>query len=356
MNQIGTIIVPLTAGLVIDNLGWKWIFVVGAILNLTSAIVMLPIPDPPLQKKQGSFDYFGSLTLMLCVTCFCIACTVLANSQYVAFAIMTVLFVVFLVLFLFVEKRHKDPILPLKIMKNPVSDMFFQNILDSGVQNGFAWLLPQLLNNSTLSGTVSSVTAGLTLLASILGPIITKKMVNWIFLTIDYTAIIVMIVVILFCLSDTTAYIITNSINTFLVSFLLMALYPMMMVAVPHRYVASISGVPTMSRTIGSSIANCIFSSILSMVYNQAIKKNDEKASMVKGAQACFITAIVLLLLGLLDTVFRLGNTRSEKGKCGYKESKVRELNDDDNEIESGVGMKVSKEQDALLETEPVSK
>lgn len=221
---------------------------------------------------------------MLFVACFCIACTVLANSQYIAFAIMIVLFVVFLVLFLFVEKRHKDPILPLKIMKNPVSDMFFQNILGSCVQYGFTWILPQILNNSTLSGTVSSITAGLTLLASILGPLITKKMVNWIFLTIDYSAIIAMVVVVIFCVSDTTAYIVTNSITFFFVSFLLMALYPMMMVAVPHRYVASISGVPTMSRTIGSSIAACLFSSLLTMVYDSAIKKNDDHASMVKGA------------------------------------------------------------------------
>ena len=61
-------------------------------------------------------------------------------------------------------------------------------------------------------------------------------------------------------------------------------------------------------------------------------------------------------MLGLLDSIFRLGNSRSEKGKCGYKESKIRELKDVDNDIEQGIGMKVSKEQDALLETEPVAK
>lgn len=133
LNQIGSIVIPLAAGLVIDNLGWKWSFVVGAMLSLLSAIIMVPIQDPPLQKKTTSFDYFGSLTLMLWVSCFCIACTVLANFQYVAFAIMIVLFVIFLILFLFIEKRHKDAILPLKIMKNPVSDMFFQNILGSCV-------------------------------------------------------------------------------------------------------------------------------------------------------------------------------------------------------------------------------
>lgn len=76
---------------------------------------------------------------------------------------------------------------------------------------------------------------------------------------------------------------------------------------------------------------------------------------MVKGAQACFIATIVLLVLGMLDSIFRLGNARSEKGKCGYKESQIRELKDDD-DVESGIGMKVSKEQDALLETEPVVK
>lgn len=111
-------------------------------LNVVSVILLVPVQDPPLQKKTSSFDYFGSITLMVSVACFCIACTVLANFQYVAFAIMIVLFAVFLVLFVFVEKRHKDPILPLKIMKNPVSDMFFQNILGSCVQQGLTWILP----------------------------------------------------------------------------------------------------------------------------------------------------------------------------------------------------------------------
>ena len=203
---------------------------------------------------------------------------------------------------------------------------------------------------------MSSITAALTLVAAIVAPLITRKMVNRIFLAIDYGAIIAMVIAIVFSVSNTTAYIVTNTITFFFVSFLLMTLYPTMMVMVPHRYVASIGGVPTMSRTIGSSVASCVFSSLLTIVYDQVIKKKDEHTAMVKGAQACFIAAIVLLVLGLLDTIFRLGNARSEKGKCGYKESQIRELKDDEDEIESGIGMKVSKEQDALLETEPVAK
>lgn len=122
---------------------------------------------------------------------------------------------------------------------------------------------------------MSSVTAFLTLLSSLLIPVVNKRVINRISLSIDYGAIIAMIIAIIFCLSNTTAYIVTNSITFFFVSFLLMTLYPMIMVAVPHRYVASISGVPTMSRTIGSSVASCVFSSLLTIVYDQAIKKHD---------------------------------------------------------------------------------
>lgn len=122
--------------------------------------------------------------------------------------------------------------------------------------------------------------------------------------------------------------------------------------------VASVGRLPTMSRTVCSSVLNCIFSSVLSIVYQSVVEEDGEDTAMIRGAQACFLCVIVLFALGFLGAIFRLGNAPSERGKCGFSEEQIRELRLAEDEEQQGaeklgndagkaeIGGKVSREID----------
>ena len=61
-------------------------------------------------------------------------------------------------------------------------------------------------------------------------------------------------------------------------------------------------------------------------MYQKVVNEEGEDTAMVRGAQACFICVILLFAIGLLGAIFRLGNTPSERGKCGFSEKQIREL------------------------------
>ena len=223
VNQAGALLVPGLAGLLIDACGWRWTFV-------------------------GSF---------------CRGCTTLADAEYVWAGVAFALFFVFLVLFAFAEKRHPDPVIPLQILRNPVSDMIALYVLSFCTQNGTAWLLPQVLDDSALA-------------AEILCPILNRKATSRTVMCVSYAITIAFAVGVVFALEDRTAYIVVNALMTFAMCFLQLTIYPALMVMVPHRFVASVGGIPTMSRTVGSSVSNCVFSSVLSVVYQVVVKTDGE--------------------------------------------------------------------------------
>lgn len=72
-------------------------------------------------------------------------------------------------------------------------------------------------------------------------------------------------------------------------------------------------------------------------MYQQVVKKDGEDTAMVRGAQACFLCVILLLALGLVDAVLRLGNAPSERGKCGFSEKLVWELKLEEGEADMQV-------------------
>lgn len=147
----------------------------------------------------------------------------LADAEYVWSRVAFALFIVLQALLVFAEKKTQDP----------VSDMLALYILSFCTQNGMAWLLPQVLADASLAGEVNSVIATLTLVASILCPLLNKKMTSRVVMCVSYAVTIAFSIGVVFALVDQTAYIVVNAITTFTMCFLQMTIYPALMVAVP---------------------------------------------------------------------------------------------------------------------------
>ena len=119
-----SVIGPVLGGFITDALSWHWVFFVNipiGILIIFLFVVYFPDIKPATSKHR--IDYLGVTTLILTVVPIMLALT-WGGSQYLWDSLLIIgLFafaVVMLVLFIFIESRVEEPIIPLGLFKNQI--------------------------------------------------------------------------------------------------------------------------------------------------------------------------------------------------------------------------------------------
>ncbi|WP_231570984.1 DHA2 family efflux MFS transporter permease subunit [Gordoniibacillus kamchatkensis] len=112
---------PLVGGYFVDALSWRGIFYMNVPVGIIAFALVFGFLHETFEKKAKSIDYFGALSFTIAVSSLLYA---LLNGG-VTFAwssgIIVLLFavaIVFLGVFLWVESRVKEPMLPLSLFRN----------------------------------------------------------------------------------------------------------------------------------------------------------------------------------------------------------------------------------------------
>jgi EmrB/QacA subfamily drug resistance transporter len=114
---------PLIGGLIVDTdwLGWRWCFWVGAPLAVVALVVVQRTLNLPVVKRKVSIDYLGAALIAGGVSALLIWVT-LAGNQFAwdstASYALAGLGAVLIVLFLVVEARATEPIIPLRLFRD----------------------------------------------------------------------------------------------------------------------------------------------------------------------------------------------------------------------------------------------
>jgi EmrB/QacA subfamily drug resistance transporter len=114
---------PLIGGLIVgaDWLGWRWCFWVGAPLAVVALIVVQRTLNLPVVKREVSIDYLGAALIAGGVSTLLIWVTLAGNqfawSSTPSFVLAGV-GAALVVLFLVVEARAKEPIIPLRLFRD----------------------------------------------------------------------------------------------------------------------------------------------------------------------------------------------------------------------------------------------
>ncbi len=148
--SVGISVGPTLGGLILEYLSWPWIFYV----NLPSGIVgtLMVIKFVPVVKPAGGqkFDYWGGLTMFVGLLVLLLGLTM---GQRVGFgqAVVWLCFAVFLfclVLFIIIEWKTVQPMIPLSFFKNGLFSLNLTNgfIVFIGI-GGISILLPFYLIN-----------------------------------------------------------------------------------------------------------------------------------------------------------------------------------------------------------------
>lgn len=185
MYGLSSIVGPLAGGFVTDHFGWRWVFYMNIPLGLIAlAILLYAMPDFHSTNEKKEVDYAGIIFIILTLVPMLLALSMGGNDiawVSVPCISMFAFSVIMLVVFIIVERKAANPILPLEFFHDrAISISFFIAFFSQVLMFGAIMYLPYFIqgiigSSATTSGLVTvPMMLGLLVASNIIGIIVSK--------------------------------------------------------------------------------------------------------------------------------------------------------------------------------------
>ncbi|MCA0987881.1 MDR family MFS transporter [Guptibacillus algicola] len=181
---ISAITGPALGGLFVTYFDWAWVFWMNVPLGILSLIGVLLLLHEKIEKKKKSVDYPGAIILLLSVSALMVI--LIQGGTYWAWSSVTIIALSgFTILgicsFFLVEKRAREPIMPLGIWRDPVISLsnsvtFTTGIIIIGVSSFLPTFVQGVMEKSPIVAgfTLTTMSIGWPIASTIAGKLVIK--------------------------------------------------------------------------------------------------------------------------------------------------------------------------------------
>lgn len=174
---LSSVVGPVVGGFITDQLSWRWVFYINVPFGLAAALIMQAALKEPKRRERPSIDYAGAALLMAAITLLMLALVegggtlaTLLSARNVALLVGAL---VLGLLFIWVERRAPDPVVPLDLFRNRVVAVAVAAGFLAGVAMFGAISFVPLFAQGALGSTATAA-----------GSLLTPLMLSWVGLSI----------------------------------------------------------------------------------------------------------------------------------------------------------------------------
>jgi len=334
---VSPIIAPTLAGVLVDYVGWRMVFVVSIVIMLFSLAYALYIFEDVLPTMKKTFDVISLFIVAIAFGGVTLAVGNMGKYRFVSLQVLLALVIgsIFTVIFVFRQLRLKVPFLDVRVLKDPKLSMsIITTIILQLTLLGSAIIFPLYVQDikgqsATKSGLV--ILPG-SLVMALISPFAGKlfdKVGMKLFFLVGSTILIMGNLALFFVTINNSVWLVSviHIFRCLAIGAVLMPVVTWGMSDIPKTKTSDATALLNSIRAIAGAIGSALFVSIMTAVANsvRGKKKNPEMFGFNVVFLTMTILSVIILIFGIVSKKESVKKGKSDKESIEEENSSKKE-------------------------------